>query len=56
MGNYKRERLLPEVEDLEAGKMRCMNMFQRNGRYEFRTRDGIRQSIVEILEGNPDNL
>ena len=40
----------------KEGKMRCMNMFRSNGRYVFKTRDGIRQSIVEILEGNPDNL
>lgn len=40
----------------KGAKTRCMNMFARDGGYEFRTHDGARQSIVEVLEGNPDNL
>jgi hypothetical protein len=40
----------------KGAKTRCMNMFARDGGYEFMTHDGIRQSIVEVLEGNPDNL
>lgn len=38
------------------GIKRCMNMFRRNGQYEFKTKDGKRQSTVKLLEGNPDNL
>ena len=40
----------------KGAKTRCMNMFARDGGYEFKTHDGVRQSIVEVLEGNPDNL
>ena len=39
-----------------AAKVRCMNMFARDGGYDFKTHDGVRQSVVEVLEGNPDNL
>ncbi len=40
----------------KGAKTRCMNMFARDGGYEFMTHDGIRQSIGEVLEGYPDNL
>ena len=40
----------------KRGKKRCMNMFRKGDLYEFRTKDGKRQSTVKVLEGNPDNL
>ena len=40
----------------KRGQKRCMHMLRQNGSYEFRTYDGRRQSVVEVLKGNPDNL
>jgi hypothetical protein len=40
----------------KQGRKRCMNMFRKDDQYEFKTKDGERQSTVKILEGNPDNL
>lgn len=38
------------------GIRRCMDMIPKNGRYEFRTKDGQLQSLADLLPGNPDGL
>ena len=40
----------------KRGIRRCMDMIPKEGRYEFRTKDGTLQSIVELLPGNPHGL
>ena len=40
----------------KRGIRRCMDMIPKDGRYEFRTKDGALQSITEVLPGNPDGL
>jgi hypothetical protein len=40
----------------KRGIRRCMDMNPKDGRFEFRTKDGALQSITEVLPGNPDGL
>lgn len=38
------------------GERRCMDMVPNGTGYEFRTKDGILQSFVKVLPGNPNGL
>ena len=40
----------------KRGIRRCMDMIPKEGRYEFRTKDGTLQSIIDLLPGNPHGL
>ncbi len=40
----------------KTGIRRCMDMIPKDGRYEFRTKDGALQSMADVLPGNPDGL
>ncbi len=40
----------------KRGVRRCMDMILKDGRYEFRTKDGQLQSVANLLPGNPDRL
>jgi hypothetical protein len=40
----------------KRGIRRCMDMIPKDGRYEFRTKDGQLQSVTDLLPGNPDGL
>jgi len=40
----------------KRGIRRCMDMIPKDGRFEFRTKDGALQSVTEVLPGNPDGL
>ncbi len=40
----------------KSGIRRCMDMIPKDGRYEFRTKDGRLQSVTDLLPGNPHGL
>jgi hypothetical protein len=40
----------------KRGLERCMNVFRLGDDFEVKTVNGVRQSVFEVLEGNPDGL